>query len=198
MPTVLLIEDDDESRWATAELFSVGDWTVLQAEDGAIGIDLALKHRPDVILCDLLMSKANGFQVCRAIRQQLQPTKIIVISGRDYGVDRASAIEAGADDTCSSRSRGRFSPRRSIASCRSSRASPCPPRTAPISTRHPPASNSGACAAPFRRRARPRCAMAGTRRASRSEQTARSSCSTPGRAFGCSAWNSRKSSAIAR
>ena len=44
------------------------------------------------------MPKANGFQVCRAIRQQLQPTKIIVISGRDYGVDRASALEAGADE----------------------------------------------------------------------------------------------------
>src|SRR5437764_15254800 len=98
MPTVLLIEDDDESRRATSELFSRDEWTVLQAGDGEVGIELALKHRPDVILCDLLMPKANGFQVCRAIRQQLQPTKIIVISGRDYGVDRASALEAGADE----------------------------------------------------------------------------------------------------
>jgi len=98
MPTVLLIEDDDESRRATSLLFARRDWTVFQAGDGAAGIELALKHRPDVILCDLLMPKANGFQVCRAIRQQLQPTKIIVISGRDYGVDRASALEAGADE----------------------------------------------------------------------------------------------------
>ena len=98
MPTVLLIEDDDESRRATAELFSREKWTVLEAGDGEAGIELALKHRPEVILCDLLMPKANGFQVCRAIRQQLQPTKIIVISGRDYGVDRASALEAGADE----------------------------------------------------------------------------------------------------
>src|SRR3954471_24633623 len=98
MPTVLLIEDDDESRRATSELFAREHWTVLQAGDGEAGIELALKHRPDVILCDLLMPKANGFQVCRAIRQQLQPTKIIVISGRDYGVDRASALEAGADE----------------------------------------------------------------------------------------------------
>lgn len=98
MPTVLLIEDDDESRRVTAELFSNHDWAVFQAGDGEVGIDLALKHRPDVILCDLLMPKANGFQVCRAIRQQLQPTKIIVISGRDYGVDRTSAVEAGADE----------------------------------------------------------------------------------------------------
>jgi phosphoribosyl 1,2-cyclic phosphodiesterase/CheY-like chemotaxis protein len=98
MPTVLLIEDDDESRHTTSELFSRDDWTVYEAGDGEAGIELALKHRPNVILCDLLMPKANGFQVCRAIRQQLQPTKIIVISGRDYGVDRASAIEAGADE----------------------------------------------------------------------------------------------------
>ncbi|HEY0369463.1 MAG TPA: response regulator [Chthoniobacterales bacterium] len=98
MPTVLLIEDDDESRRATSELFSRDKWNVLQAGDGEVGIELALKHRPEVILCDLLMPKANGFQVCRAIRQQLQPTKIIVISGRDYGVDRASALEAGADE----------------------------------------------------------------------------------------------------
>ena len=98
MPTVLLIEDDDESRRATSQLFSRREWTVYQAGDGESGIELALKHRPDVILCDLLMPKANGFQVCRAIRQQLQPTKIIVISGRDYGVDRASALDAGADE----------------------------------------------------------------------------------------------------
>lgn len=98
MPTVLLIEDDDESRRATGELFSRAHWTVLQARDGESGINLALKHRPEVILCDLLMPKANGFQVCRAIRQQLQPARIIVISGRDYGVDRASALEAGADE----------------------------------------------------------------------------------------------------
>ncbi len=98
MPTVLLIEDDEESRRATGELFRRDKWTVIEARDGEAGIDLALKHRPEVILCDLLMPKANGFQVCRAIRQQLQPTKIIIISGRDYGVDRASAVEAGADE----------------------------------------------------------------------------------------------------
>ncbi|MFN2509187.1 MAG: response regulator, partial [Chthoniobacterales bacterium] len=98
MPTVLLIEDDEEARRATSELFARDEWTVLEAGDGEVGIELALKHRPEVILCDLLMPKANGFQVCRAIRQQLQPAKIIVISGRDYGVDRASAVEAGADE----------------------------------------------------------------------------------------------------
>ena len=62
------------------------------------GLTLALEHEPELILCDLLMPRANGFQVCRNLRHSLQRTKIIIISGRDYGVDRTSAIEAGADE----------------------------------------------------------------------------------------------------
>ena len=98
MPTVLLIEDDAESRRATAGLFAREDWKILEAGDGQTGIDLALEHRPELILCDLLMPRANGFQVCRNLRHSLRRTKIIIISGRDYGVDRMSAIEAGADE----------------------------------------------------------------------------------------------------
>lgn len=98
MPTVLLIEDDAESRRTTGELFSREGWTILEAGDGEAGVALALKHEPDLVLCDLLMPKTNGFQVCRNIRQHLQRTRIIIISGRDYGIDRASAIEAGADE----------------------------------------------------------------------------------------------------
>src|SRR5437763_546576 len=98
MPSALIIEDDADSRRAMAELLAREDWKVLEATDGDTGVDFAVQHRPELILCDLLMPKSNGFQVCRTIRQQLQPTKIIVISGRDYAVDRANALEAGADE----------------------------------------------------------------------------------------------------
>jgi phosphoribosyl 1,2-cyclic phosphodiesterase/CheY-like chemotaxis protein len=98
MSTVLIIEDDADSRTTMSELFANDHWRVLQAEDGDAGINLAIRHRPELILCDLLMPKSNGFQVCRTIREQLQPTKIIVVSGRDYNIDRASALEAGADE----------------------------------------------------------------------------------------------------
>src|SRR6266404_2338872 len=96
--SVLIIEDDDDSRQAIAKLFARAEWKVFEAADGDSGVELALRNRPEVILCDLLMPKSNGFQVCRTIRQQLQPTKIIVVSGRDYAVDRTSALEAGADE----------------------------------------------------------------------------------------------------
>src|SRR5213079_2053045 len=98
MPRVLIIEDDAENRRVLADLFTREDWKVLEANDGDAGLELALRDRPELILCDLLMPKSNGFQVCRAIREQLQPTKIIVVSGRDYPVDRTTALEAGADE----------------------------------------------------------------------------------------------------
>src|ERR1700746_2832889 len=98
MPSVLIIEDDEDGRRAVAKLFARADWKVFEAGDGDSGVELAIRNRPEVILCDLLMPGTNGFQVCRTIRQQLQPTKIIVFSGRDYPVDRIPALEAGADE----------------------------------------------------------------------------------------------------
>jgi phosphoribosyl 1,2-cyclic phosphodiesterase/CheY-like chemotaxis protein len=98
MPRVLIIEDDAESLRLISDLFRREDWKVLEANDGDVGVELALRDRPELILCDLLMPKSNGFQVCRTIREQLQPTKIIVVSGRDYKVDRTSALQAGADE----------------------------------------------------------------------------------------------------
>src|SRR5437870_6815003 len=98
MPRVLIVEDDEDGGRAVAKLFAQADWKVFEGADGDAGVELALRNRAEVILCDLLMPKSNGFQVCRTIRQQLQPTKIIVVSGREYAVDRASALEAGADE----------------------------------------------------------------------------------------------------
>jgi phosphoribosyl 1,2-cyclic phosphodiesterase/CheY-like chemotaxis protein len=98
MSTVLLIEDDAESRRKTAELFIREHWTTFEAGDADAGVRLALEYKPELVLCDLLMPRTNGFQICRNIRQLLQRTKIIIVSGRDYGVDRMSAIDAGADE----------------------------------------------------------------------------------------------------
>jgi phosphoribosyl 1,2-cyclic phosphodiesterase/CheY-like chemotaxis protein len=100
MKTVLLIDDDEMCREPAAEMLRRGHWRVLEAEDGERGVEMALQHRPDVILCDLLMPRGNGFHVCRSVREhaELRHTKIIVCTGRDYPADRKSAEEAGADE----------------------------------------------------------------------------------------------------
>jgi phosphoribosyl 1,2-cyclic phosphodiesterase/CheY-like chemotaxis protein len=100
MKTVLIIDDDSQYRRLMAEILRSHDWRVLEAGEGEAGLEDVRKHRPDVVLCDLLMPRCNGFQVCRAIRADatLHNTKIIVTSGRDFEADRSAARDAGADE----------------------------------------------------------------------------------------------------
>jgi len=98
MPTALLIEGDAESRKRLARLFARHDWEIIEAEDGAAGIDLALTRKPEVIVCDLLLPRISGLQVCRAIREELDSPRIIIVAGRVYDIDRAAVLEAGGDD----------------------------------------------------------------------------------------------------
>ena len=101
MKTVLLIDDDEALRSILTELLRAEGWNVLQAEDGESGLKLALDHKPDVVVCDLLMPRCNGFQFCRALnaRRSLLPNvKIVVSSGSGYAIDRINALESGADE----------------------------------------------------------------------------------------------------
>ncbi len=99
MKTILIIDDDVSCRRPAAEVLRRDGWTVVEAEDGASGLELARQHRPDVILCDLLMPRSNGYQLIRAVRAHpdLRATKIVVISGRGFAADRESADEVGVD-----------------------------------------------------------------------------------------------------
>ncbi|MFL6589296.1 MAG: response regulator [Chthoniobacterales bacterium] len=98
MPTVLLIEDDVESRRRVARLFVRHGWDVIEALEGKAGIELAFAKRPDAVVCDLLLPKMSGLQVARAIREKLDLTRIIIMAGRRYNIDREAVLEAGGDD----------------------------------------------------------------------------------------------------
>ena len=98
MPTVLLIEDDAEGRKRIGRLFTRHEWNVLEADDGMEGMEIAFAQKPDAIICDLLLPKMSGLQVCRALREKLTSAKIIIIAGRHYDVEREAILDAGGDD----------------------------------------------------------------------------------------------------
>ncbi len=97
---VLIIDDDADYRRLMGEILQMEGWQVLEADEGEAGLEAVRQQRPEVVLCDLLMPRSNGFLVCRNIRSDftLRHTKIIVTSGRDYDSDRLAAREAGADE----------------------------------------------------------------------------------------------------
>lgn len=99
--SILLIDDDEVFRSILAGWLRDEGWNVVEACDGEAGLAIALEQRPEVVLCDLLMPRVNGFQVVRTLRGQadLKPQpKIIVTTGSGYATDRANATEAGADE----------------------------------------------------------------------------------------------------
>lgn len=101
MKTVLVIDDDAGFRRLLGVWLSAAGWRVLEAEEGEAGVDLVRQHQPDAIICDLLMPRCNGFQVCRLVRdegEKIRQPKIIVTTGSGYATDQTNAFEAGADE----------------------------------------------------------------------------------------------------
>ncbi len=100
MNKVLLIDDEPEFRDVLAQSLESDGWTIFQAGDGEEGIALAEKHKPQIVLCDLMMPRCNGFAVTRAIRKnpELRDTRIIITTGSSYSTDRIYAFECGADE----------------------------------------------------------------------------------------------------
>lgn len=100
MKRVLVVDDDDDMRALMTMLLS-GSCEVASAADGAAGLELAKRLRPDLVVLDLLMPKMHGFEVCRRIREDadLKGTKVLISSSKSYQNDvRATVDETGADD----------------------------------------------------------------------------------------------------
>ncbi len=101
MKSVLLIDSDPEFRRQMYRWLLGAGWRVLEAVDGEQGMTVALQSQPEFIVCDLLVPKMNGFQVCRGLRSQRsrfrQQPVIIATGSSAYASDRKNALDAGAD-----------------------------------------------------------------------------------------------------
>jgi len=97
LPRILVVDDDPAIRESLAtELQAVG-YDVVTAADGREGEEAALDGKPDVVLTDLAMPRADGFALISALRAR-SDTPIIVISVRERDQDKVRALDLGADD----------------------------------------------------------------------------------------------------
>jgi DNA-binding response OmpR family regulator len=97
MSKILIVEDEAQlARFVELELIHEGN-TVDKAEDGRVGLDMALSVDYDLILLDVMLPGINGFEVLRRIRAKKE-TPIILVTARDAVMDKVSGLDAGADD----------------------------------------------------------------------------------------------------
>jgi CheY-like chemotaxis protein len=76
MTNILVIEDEATIRGNLLELLEVSGYDVFEAENGVVGVQMARKHHPDLIICDIRMPKLDGIGVLEELQKDLNTASI--------------------------------------------------------------------------------------------------------------------------
>jgi len=100
MKTILIIEDDTVLRENTAELLELANYKVITASNGKIGINIAKKELPDIIVCDIMMPELDGYDTLRTLSNNKTTKYIpfIFLSAKTEHKDVRKGMNMGADD----------------------------------------------------------------------------------------------------
>ncbi|WP_411679787.1 response regulator [Clostridium thailandense] len=101
MYKILIVEDEELVRKSIVNKIdwkTIGFSEVFDAEDGAVGLELALKIKPDVLLTDIAMPFMDGLELSEKLLKELPNTKIIIISGYDEFEYARKAIDLGVNN----------------------------------------------------------------------------------------------------
>jgi two-component system, OmpR family, alkaline phosphatase synthesis response regulator PhoP len=102
MPTVLIVDDEPHIRLLieqTLEELEDEGVELLSAADGEEAVGVVEHHRPALVFLDVMMPRRNGFEVCRAIKQEMgmADTYVVLLTARGQTYDREQGLAAGAD-----------------------------------------------------------------------------------------------------
>ncbi|HMO40818.1 MAG TPA: response regulator [Saprospiraceae bacterium] len=100
MKKILVVEDNLEVRENLAEILELSGYEVLTAEDGTAGVDVAVSNPPDLIICDVMMPKLDGFGVLNILSKRPETADIpfIFLTAKAEKSDFRRGMNLGADD----------------------------------------------------------------------------------------------------
>ena len=100
MSKILVIEDEDDIRSNICEMLGAEDFSVIGAENGLVGIQLAKEELPDLIICDVMMPKMDGYEVLAQLRQDpaTQTVPFIFLTAKTAKEDMRLGMDLGGDD----------------------------------------------------------------------------------------------------
>lgn len=98
--TILVIDDNADIRENTAEILDLAGYRALTAEDGKKGVEVALREKPSLIICDIMMPQLDGYGVLHLIKKNADTQHIpfIFLTAKTERGDFRKGMEMGADD----------------------------------------------------------------------------------------------------
>ncbi len=100
MKKILVIEDNHDVRENIEEILELASYEVLSAENGKIGVSLAQKHKPDLIICDIMMPELDGYGVLHILSKNPQTARVpfVFLTAKSEKEDFRKGMTLGADD----------------------------------------------------------------------------------------------------
>lgn len=100
MHTLLIIDDHDDIRENIAEILSLAGYHTLTAPNGKRGVEIAMREKPHLIVCDIMMPELDGYGVLHLLRKNTETEHIpfIFLTAKTERVDFRKGMEMGADD----------------------------------------------------------------------------------------------------
>ncbi len=97
---VLVIDDSNTIRRSAEIFLKQGGYEVLLAEDGFDALSKVNDHQPDLIFCDILMPRLDGYQTCAIIKRNAKfaEVPVIMLSSKDGLFDKARGRMVGSQD----------------------------------------------------------------------------------------------------
>ncbi|MDP3555976.1 MAG: response regulator [Bacteroidota bacterium] len=97
---ILIIEDNKNLREDTAEILALAGYAVISAENGKVGLEIAKKEKPNLIVCDIMMPELDGYGVLRALENipEIATTPLVFLTAKSEKEDFRFAMDLGADD----------------------------------------------------------------------------------------------------
>ena len=98
MKKILIIEDEESIRGFLKINLKRNGYEVIEADNGELGVKLALKEKPAIIILDVMLPGIDGFNVCKIIRNEDEKVGIIMLTAKSQDLDKIMGLEYGADD----------------------------------------------------------------------------------------------------
>src|SRR5690349_6713814 len=100
MSRILVIDDNTDIRENTAEILTLAGYETNTAENGKKGVETALKERPSLIVCDIMMPELDGYGVLHLLKKNPETEHIpfIFLTAKTERSDFRKGMEMGADD----------------------------------------------------------------------------------------------------